>query len=191
MPSDSGPAPLPSTVTLTDGWLLLRLPDERDVEAITAACQDPTLARWVPVPQPYERHHAEEVVADRPERWSAADGEMTFAVLEAAGGDSGRLLGMVGLHARDPGMREIGYWTAPWARGQGVMTAAARLVCRFGFEVLGLARIEWWAGVGNDASWRVVEKLGFVREGTCRARLAHREDRLDGWVAGLLAGELR
>ena len=60
---------------------------------------------------------------------------MTFAVTDAA---SGRLLGMVGLKSADPGMREIGYWTAPWARGQGVMTAAARLTCRFGFDVLGL-----------------------------------------------------
>ncbi len=85
-------------------------------------------------------------------------------------------------------MREIGYWTAPWARGQGVMTDAARLVCRFGFDVLGLERIEWWAGVGNDACWRVAEKLGFTREGTCRCRLLHRGERLDGWVGGLLPG---
>jgi RimJ/RimL family protein N-acetyltransferase len=70
------------------------------------------------------------------------------------------------------------------------MTAAARLTCRYGFDVLGLERIEWWALVGNDASWRVVEKLGFRREGTCRARLPHRGERLDGWVGGLLRGEL-
>lgn len=179
---------LPDPVTLTDGRLRLRVPEPRDVVAITQACQDPEIARWVPVPVPYETVHAEEFVASRAERWAAEDGEMTFAITDAL---DGRLLGMIGLHARDAGMREIGYWSAPWARGQGVMTEAARLVCRFGFDVLGLTRIEWWAGVGNDASWRVVEKLGFQREGTCRARLAHRERRLDGWVGGLLAGELR
>lgn len=180
---------LPEPVTLTDGRLHLRLPDERDVPAVTEACQDPEIARWVPVPVPYETSHAQEWVAARAERWADAEtGEMTFAVTDAA---DGRLLAVVGLHARDPGMREIGYWTAPWARGRGVMTDAARLVCRFGFDVLGLTRIEWWAGVGNEASWRVVEKLGFQREGTCRQRMPHREERLDGWVAGLLAGELR
>ena len=179
---------LPEPVTLTDARLLLRLPDERDVDAITEACQDPEIARWVPIPVPYERSHAQEFVAARRERWSAADGEMTFAITAAT---DERLLGMVGLHARDATMREIGYWTAPWARGQGVMSDAARLVCRFGFDVLRLRRIEWWAGVGNEASWRVVEKLGFQREGTCRARLLHREERLDGGVGGLLAGELR
>ena len=69
---------------------------------------------------------------------------MTFAVTDAAE----RAAARDGRAARaaDAAMREIGYWTAPWARGQGVMTAAARLVCRFGFDVLGLERIEWWAG---------------------------------------------
>ena len=45
--------------------------------------------------------------------------------------------------------------------------------------------------VGNDASLRVAEKLGFQREGTARAGLLHRGERRDGWVAGLLPGELR
>lgn len=182
------PTPVPTGVTLTGGQLLLRLPDERDVDLITEACRDPEIARWVPIPQPYARQDAEEFVASRPGRWAAEDGEMTFSVTRAS---DGHLLGMVSLHARDAGMREIGYWTAPWARGQGVMTAAARLACRFGFQVLRLERIEWWAVVGNDASWRVAEKLGFQREGTCRARLEHRGERRDAWVGGLLRGELR
>jgi RimJ/RimL family protein N-acetyltransferase len=177
-----------SPVELSDGTLLLRLPGPQDVEAVTAACQDPEIQRWIPVPVPYQRVHAEEFVASRPGRWAADDGEMTFAVTDAL---DGRLLAMVGLHARDPAMREIGYWTAPWARRRGVMTEAARMVCRFGLDVLGLARIEWLAAVGNDPSWRVAEKLGFRREGTLRGRLAHREERLDAWVGGLLPGELR
>jgi RimJ/RimL family protein N-acetyltransferase len=71
------------------------------------------------------------------------------------------------------------------------MTDAARLACQWGFDALGLGRIEWWATVGNDASRRVAEKLGFTFEGTCRARLLHRGVRVDGWVGGLLPGELR
>lgn len=176
-----------SPVELSGERLLLRLPDERDVDAVFRACQDAEIQRWIPVPVPYERAHAVDYVSSRPQRWAAEDGEMSFAVTDAS---DGSLLGMVGLHARDATMREIGFWTAPWARGQGVMTEAARMVCRFGFEVLGLARIEWWAVVGNEASWRVAEKLGFRREGTCRARLLHRGERLDAWVAGLLPGDL-
>ena len=178
----------PGPVTLTDGRLLLRLPETGDVAAITAACQDETLARFVPVPVPYTEEHARTFVAERPDRWQADDGEMTWAVTDV---ETGGLLGMVGLHARDASMREIGFWIARDARGRGVMTAAARLVIRFGFEVLHLQRIEWCALVGNDASLRVAEKLGFQLEGTARAGLLHREERRDGWVAGLLPGELR
>ena len=178
----------PGPVTLTDGRLLLRLPEAGDVPAIAAACQDETLARFVPVPVPYTEDHARTFVAERPQRWQADDGEMTWAVTDSG---TGELLGMVGLHARDASMREIGFWTAPQARDRGVMTAAARLVIRFGFEILHLERIEWLALVGNDASLRVAEKLGFQLEGTARAGLLHRDKRVDAWVAGLLPGELR
>jgi RimJ/RimL family protein N-acetyltransferase len=177
------PGPMP----LTDGRLLLRLPEDRDVPQITRACQDATLAAFVPVPVPYTEEHAREFVRQRSERWQADDGEMTWAITAAEGGD---LLGMVGLHARDATMREIGFWAAPWARGQGVMTSAARLVIRFGFDVLHLERVEWLAIVGNDASRRVAEKLGFTLEGTARKGILHRGERRDAWVAGLLAGEL-
>lgn len=188
VPGWMGRVTYPGPVTLTDGRLLLRLPEAADVPAITSACQDETLARFVPVPVPYTEEHAGTFVAERRQRWQADDGEMTWAVTDAGAGE---LLGMVGLHARDASMREIGFWTAPQARGRGVMTAAARLVIRFGFEVLPLERVEWRALVGNDASLRVAEKLGFRLEGTARAGLLHRDERVDCWVAGLLPGELR
>ena len=99
---------------------------------------------------------------------------------------------MVGLHARDATMREIGFWTAPWARGQGVMTAAARLVCRWGFDEL---QPRAHRVVGRRRQRRArggsPRRLGFTVEGTCRARLLHRGERLDAWVGGLLRGELR
>lgn len=163
LPSPDPGVPGPDTV-LTDERLVLRLPQEGDVPAITAACQDETRDRWV-----------------------AEDGEKTWAVTGAA---DGRLLAMVGLHARDASMREIGFWAAPWARGRGVMTGAARLALRFAFDELRLERVEWRAVVGNEASRRVADKLGFVQEGTLRAGLLHRGERVDGWVAGLLPGEL-
>lgn len=175
-------------VELTSERLLLRMPVESDVDAITQACQDPEIQRWIPVPVPYEREHAVGFVAACAGQWASDTGAMTWAVLDAA---DRRLVGMVSLHARDPGMKELGFWTAPWARGRGVMIEAATMVCRYAFEVLGMARVEWWAGVGNDASRRLAEKIGFRMEGTCRARLPHRGERLDGWVAGLLPGELR
>jgi RimJ/RimL family protein N-acetyltransferase len=67
-----------------------------------------------------------------------------------------------------------------------------RGVCRWGFAELGLARVLAFKGeavAGNTASWRVVEKLGFVREGTLRAFLVQRGVRKDAWTGSLLRGE--
>ena len=173
-------------VELSNDRLLLRQACAKDADVITEACQDPETQRWIPLPVPYETEHAVEWIAGRPTAW-AENQELNWVVTDRA---DGRLLGTVGLHAHDDTMREIGFWTAPWARRQGVTTAATRLACRWAFDDLGIARIEWWAGVGNWGSRRVAEKLGFSMEGTCRSRLLHRGERVDGWVGGLLRGEL-
>ena len=174
-------------VELHDGRLLLRMARPEDADDVTEACRDPETQRWIPVPVPYETKHAQEWIAERPSAW-ASDQELNWIVSDPAGG---RLLGTVALHPHDQTMREIGFWTAPWARRQGVTTAATRLVCRWAFDDLRLERIEWWAGVGNWGSRRIAEQLGFSIEGTCRNRMPHRGERRDAWVGGLLPGDLR
>jgi RimJ/RimL family protein N-acetyltransferase len=174
-------------VELSDDRLLLRQPVAGDVDDITRACQDLELQRWIPVPVPYQRADGELWVEDTRRSW-AEDRELRWVIVEHGAGSGP--LGAIGLHARDATMREVGYWMAPWARGRGIMTDAVRLACRYGFDELGLGRIEWWANVGNHASRRVAEKAGFTMEGTARARLLHRGVRVDGWCAGLLPGEI-
>jgi RimJ/RimL family protein N-acetyltransferase len=174
-------------VELRDEQVLLRQARPEDADAVTQACQDPETQQWIPVPVPYETAHAEQWISQRAAAW-ADDQELNWIV---ADNEDGRVLGTVALHPLDETMWEIGFWTAPWARRQGVTTAACRLACRWGFDELNLQRVEWWAGVGNWGSRRVAERLGFTIEGTCRARLPHRGERKDAWVGGLLRGELR
>ena len=85
-----------------------------DVEAVTAACQDPETQRWIPVPVPYERGTRSEFGRSRADRVGRGPG----AELDPTRAD-GRLLGTVALHAHDETMREIGYWTAPGPAGGG------------------------------------------------------------------------
>src|SRR4051812_5033945 len=54
----------------------------------------------------------------------------------------------------------LGYWVVPAARGRGLATAAAQLLCAWGFDELGLERIELLVEPGNAASIRVAEHLG-------------------------------
>lgn len=196
MPSAETSAPSAPPVVLRDGRLTLRPPRESDVPAITAACQDRDLHRWLEaLPDPYLPEHAQEFVAKQAAAWKQQLGNGQERVFAITAADGGRLLGMVGFHdlaelAHPTGGRgEIGFWVTADARGAGVMTDAARLVCAYGFGELGLARIEWQAEVGNWGSRRVVDKLGFTFEGTCLGRLIHVGDRVDGWLAGLQRSE--
>lgn len=174
-------------VELQDAQVVLRAPREEDVEEVYAACQDPEVQRWTSVPVPYRRQDAEFFVTEVAATGWAAGTNAIFLVREQG---SGSLVGSMGLHDVANGMAEIGFWAAPGTRGRGLTTAAARLLCRWGFEELGLARIEWQAYVGNVGSRRVAEKLGFAVEGTCRQRLSGRGARYDGWIGGLLPGDL-
>lgn len=174
-------------VELRGDGLLLRVPQPGDVPAVAAACRDPQTQRWTTVPVPYTEEHAVSFVEDYAASGWAGGTLAVFAITE---GD-GRYAGAVDLRLDGTGMGEVGYAVAPWSRGRGVASAALRLVCRWGFESLALARIEWWAHVGNLASRRTAERVGFVVEGTCRQRLLARGERRDAWVGGLLPEDLR
>ncbi len=92
------------------------------------------------------------------------------------------------LHGIDlrEGRAAVGYWLAPPHRGCGIATRATRLMARWGFSVLGLERIELTCGPDNEASQRVAERAGFVREGVLRSHIAFKGGRRDSVVFGLL-----
>lgn len=83
-------------------------------------------------------------------------------------------------------MANLGYWVRTSAAGRGIATQAARLVARFGFDQLGLHRIEILAAVDNIASQRVAEKVGAVREGVLRKRLLINSESRDAVMFSLL-----
>ena len=175
-------------VTLRTARLELSRPTEADIDAITAAAQDPEVPRWTTLPSPYTRTHGEEFVA-RAAKWWADEKELTWGIRS-----DGRWVGMIGLHRVERGgAAEIGYWMAAPARGNGYLTEAAVAVVDFGFasEGVGLARIEWRAVVGNIPSARIARRLGFRYEGLLRQGLSDVRGRSDGWIAGLLATDDR
>ncbi|KGM14830.1 hypothetical protein N867_15110, partial [Actinotalea fermentans ATCC 43279 = JCM 9966 = DSM 3133] len=175
---------------LTDGVVLLEPPTESDVDAITRACQDPEIARWVPVPQPYAEEHARGFLVNVVRPGWESGGELTWGVREP----DGTLLGMIGLHRIEHRTAEIGFWLAPWARHRGVMSRAVALVLGEALDEggLDLARVTWRAVVGNWPSRRVAWRAGFRVEGTLRAELVLRDGvRRDAWVGTLLRGDPR
>jgi RimJ/RimL family protein N-acetyltransferase len=172
---------------ITAGTLHLRPPRDSDVDAITAACQDPEIQRWTRVPSPYHRTDAVTFVHTCREGWQSGT-SATFLALDST---TAELVGAVGLVRIADGEADIGYWVAAGARGRGVGTIAVGAVVRWGFGALGLERIGWRAAVGNTGSWRLVQGLGFQFEGTLRRGLRHRDQRVDGWIGSLLPDDPR
>jgi RimJ/RimL family protein N-acetyltransferase len=173
--------------TLTNSTVVLRPLREDDLPAVVEACRDPEMVRWTTIPHPYHEQHARDFIAEHEKGWA----EDTRAIFTIADPRTDQYLGAIDFRLSPDNSAEVGYHVAPWGRGRGVGTAALRLACRWGLEVLGLQRIEWQAEVGNEASRRMAESVGFVVEGTCRKRLVHRGHRVDGWIGSLLPGELR
>ena len=62
----------------------------------------------------------------------------------------------------------LGYWLGEKYWRQGIMSEALKAVLKFFFEELKFNRIEAGAFVENPASARLLEKLGFVKEGFLR-----------------------
>ncbi len=85
----------------------------------------------------------------------------------------------------------MGYCYAEAAWGHGYATEAARAVLRWAYATLDLNRVQAEADTRNIASARVLEKLGFVREGTLRQDCIVNGEVSDSWVYGLIAEDRR
>jgi RimJ/RimL family protein N-acetyltransferase len=174
---------------LTDGPTTLRAWRDTDVPALVAACQDPEIPRWTPVPQPYGEADARAYLLTRHDHIHAGTAA-PFAIVDTS--DPGRALGSIALIriAWEHGRAEVGYWLGREARDRGHTTRGVRLICAWAFRSLGLERINLFAATANVASQRVAERAGFMREAVLRSYLRAKAGQLDAVAFGLLADEL-
>lgn len=80
------------------------------------------------------------------------------------------IIGSIGFHNWDKGhdKAKMGYDLRPEHWGKGIMREALERTVRFGFEEMGLNRIEVSVLATNPRSMALVSRLGFVREGVLR-----------------------
>jgi [ribosomal protein S5]-alanine N-acetyltransferase len=90
-----------------------------------------------------------------------------WAVVSDDAGDMIGAIGMLHFSALD-GRAEVGYAIHPDYWGRGIAAEALRAVMRFGFERLGLVRVEARCSAEHQPSWRVMEKAGMRFEGVLR-----------------------
>jgi RimJ/RimL family protein N-acetyltransferase len=159
--------------TIRGEGVVLRPPRLADADDVTAACQDPGIQRYIPViPVPYTREDAVHYLTEGVAAIRAGGG----AGLVVADPDTDRVIGSIGLHhiSRSDGLAEVGYWVAPWARGQGVATAATVALTAWAYQQ-GLHRVELLTEEDNWPSQRVALAAGFRYEGTRRGARTDRD----------------
>lgn len=112
----------------------------------------------------------------------------TFAIVF-----DGRAIGTIGIDDvdRQTLRGDVGYWIHSDYTGEGLMTEAGAAVVHFGFEEIGLHRLQLEAGTENIASIKVAEKLGFQREGVSREACRGAFGFYDAIRFGLLASDPR
>lgn len=174
-------------VTLPGDGILLRPFRPADAPDVAAACTDPVTQTWLPLPNPYTLESAQFYVTEFSEQTLTSGGGIVFCVEKDR-----RLAAAIDLKHTDwRGLTtEIGYWTAPWARGQGVMTEAVRVLSRWALLEQGFERVEIRAATGNVASRRVAEKAGFTAEGVLRNAGYVHGGRVDLTVLSLVPADL-
>lgn len=165
----------------------LRAREEGDIAILDAELHDdvPTRVRadfrpWRPVP-PGSAASGYRVTGDR-------DDIARFSVVELENGELAgeALLWGIDLHNRTA---HVGLSLRPACRGRGLGTDAVRVLCRYGFAILGLHRLQIDTLAENDAMIAVAARTGFAAEGTLRGSAWVDGEFVDEVILGQLASE--
>jgi ribosomal-protein-alanine N-acetyltransferase len=175
------------TPTLHTSRLRLRPVEARDAEPLLALMSDPGVLRYWDEPPWTEPAQAQRFIA-RSADLAAADVGMRLVIEGAA---DRAFVGWCAVGTWNPDFRSatVTYCLAPHAWGRGFATEAAGSLLDWAFASLNLNRVQTEVDTRNPASARVLEKLGFVREGTLRQDCIVNGEISDSWVYGLIAAD--
>ncbi|MDL2235648.1 GNAT family N-acetyltransferase [Christensenellaceae bacterium OttesenSCG-928-L17] len=127
------------------------------------------------IPFPYTLADAESFIQETLD--APADSQYSFAIVL-----DGKVAGSIGvfrqsnIHARTA---EMGYYLAEAYWGRGIMTSVVRETCEYVFSHTDILRIFAEPFTKNTASCRVLEKAGFLLEGTMRKNAVKNGEILD------------
>jgi ribosomal-protein-alanine N-acetyltransferase len=178
------PLPVP---TLHTERLLLRPFDHTDADDLFALHTNTVVMRYWDGPVWTGRSRAERFIATC--REMAVEGTGLRVAVDRV--SDGGFIGWCTLQRCNPEYRSaaLGYCFHDAVWGHGYATEAVRSLLGWAFDTLGLNRVQAEVDTRNNASARVLEKLGFVREGTLREDCIVNGEVSDSGVYGLLRRE--
>lgn len=175
------------TPTLHTARLLLRPFARTDTDSIFALQSNVRVVRYWDSPPWTERARAERFIAV----CSQMEQEGSGARLAIERAVDGVFVGWCCLVKWNPEYRSatVGYCLDEVAWGKGFATEATGALLQWAFDTLDLNRVQAETDTRNVASSRVLEKLGFLREGTLREDCIVNGEVSSSWVYGLLRRE--
>ena len=174
---------------LSSPRLRLREVRDGDAAALFAIHGDARVMRYWSYPAWTELAQAEQKIADI-QRQRREEDILIWAIADAT---SDLLIGSSAVFYLnlEQGRAEIGYSLHPDWQGHGLASEALQLVLGYAFNNLGLRRIEADIDPRNLPSCRLVERLGFVREGLLRERWHVNGELCDSAIYGLLRQDFK
>jgi RimJ/RimL family protein N-acetyltransferase len=186
---------MPGPVFIETERLELRTVEEEDVEFLQAAENHPEVRRYIGLfREPTSRGEVEESFEDH---LTADDAATLLAVPkddpagagDPAGARAGEPVGSFQLYPIDDarGWANLGLWLHPDAWGHGYATEATAHLLEYAFRERGLHRVSADALAPNEASIALLDRVGFVHEGTRREAAFADGEYVDSEEYGLLA----
>ncbi len=168
--------------------LVLRRFRPSDARTLAAYRSDPAIARYQSWDAPYPLERAEAAVAVMAAAQPDRPGWFQYAIERTADGTH---IGDVGVCLHDNRRQaDIGYTLAAEHHGHGYATEAVRAVVHHLLRDRGLHKVSAECDARNTPSARVLERVGFVREGLRRSHTWCKGEWTDDLLYGLLATDL-
>ena len=181
------PHAIPDPPELSDGRVVLRSWTYSDLACIEQASGDLTLPAGTTVPRPFSRESGLAFLERQWQRSVTGEG-LSLAVTEAATDTAVGLICL--LHRQQPGVAGVGFWTVASRRRQGFARTSLGLLSRWALGLPAVVRLEALVEPDNEGSTRVLEAVGFRREGLLRSYVDLRDGRGDAMLFSLLREDL-
>lgn len=181
-----GSRPDPDLPLMTDR-LILRAHRSDDAALLRSIYSKPDVARYL-LDDPWSAEEAIEQVRKRSLRTGLRSEERALALVIQ---ENGAAVGDVALWHPSPDDRtaEVGWVLDPTASGRGIASEAVRAVLNVAFAHYGLHRVAAQMDARNEASARLAERVGMVREAHLRQDWWSKGEWTDTVTYGMLASD--
>jgi [ribosomal protein S5]-alanine N-acetyltransferase len=169
---------------LTTSRLLLRPLNTEDAPEVFALRSDPLVNKYLERPKAQSIEDALAFI--KRIQFGIENGQSIYWVIGFK--PESKLIGTICLwnFSEEENKAEIGYELLPHYHGKGIMAEAMTRVVHYGFETLGLQKIEAWTVGQNTPSVRILEQNHFKRDFEAEAKLDRETEGDDTVIYSLL-----